>query len=186
MLFLAGACVAIGLIPVASWPVVSAAARAWNPAWTGVPSPAPLSRIGALNVVLAAAGVAALALLWKRMRSNGVRRTLTWDCGYAAPAASMQYTAGSFACVIVGWFDWILAPVSRGAPPDGTFPSGAGIEERVPETVLERVVEPAGGAVMRIAMAARRLQHGRLQWYLVYLLAGVAALGALAVGAGGR
>jgi hydrogenase-4 component B len=47
--------------------------------------------------------------------------------------------------------------------------------------VLEHVLEPAGGVVMQISHAARRLQHGRVQTYLIYLLVGVAALAALIV-----
>ena len=42
--------------------------------------------------------------------------------------------------------------------------------------MLEYAVEPAGSAVMQLAQAARRFQHGRVQAYLFYLLVGAAAL----------
>jgi hydrogenase-4 component B len=45
--------------------------------------------------------------------------------------------------------------------------------------VLEHVVEPAAGGVMRLSLAARSLQHGRVQAYLLYLLLGLAALAAV-------
>jgi hydrogenase-4 component B len=49
----------------------------------------------------------------------------------------------------------------------------------VPEIVLKYAVLPAGAVVMRVSLAVRRLQHGRLPAYLFYILAGVAGLSAL-------
>ena len=40
---------------------------------------------------------------------------------------------------------------------------------------------PAGTVVMRVSTAVRRLQHGRMQAYILYLVLGVAALAALVV-----
>jgi hydrogenase-4 component B len=92
----------------------------------------------------------------------------------------MQYTAGSFAGIITGWFAWILRPERHLHPPQGPFPARASYSEHTPETVLERIVEPTGRAVMAVATTARRLQHGRLQFYILYLVAGMAALAILA------
>jgi hydrogenase-4 component B len=98
----------------------------------------------------------------------------------------MQYTAGSFAGIITGWFAWILRPERHAHLPQGLFPSRASYAEHTPETVLEKAVEPAGGAVMAVARAARRLQHGRLQFYILYLVLGLAALALLVWMGGGR
>ena len=179
MLVLAVACVAIGLAPVLFWPALARAAGEWNPAWSGLAPPASLPTLGSANVTLALAAVLAVAVLWQRTRHNGLRRALTWDCGYAAPTARMQYTAGSFAATIVEWFAWILRPERNEVRAEAMFPERVSFAEHTPETVLEHVVEPAGGAVMQLAYAARRLQHGRLQSYLLYLVVGVAALAAL-------
>ena len=181
MLLLAAACVAIGLAPVLFWPAVAAAATAWQPAWAGVAVPAPLATLGRVHLVVAALAVAAVWLLGRRVRQNGVRRQGTWDCGYAAPTPRMQYTAGSFAGIITGWFSWILQPRRHGRPIRGLFPQSAAREEHTPETVLERLVEPVSAGVMRVAVAVRRLQHGRLQAYFFYLLAGLVALACLAL-----
>jgi hydrogenase-4 component B len=51
--------------------------------------------------------------------------------------------------------------------------------ERVPETVLERVIGPLGAAIMLASATVLRLQHGRLQFYILYVLAGLVALGFL-------
>jgi hydrogenase-4 component B len=185
MLVLGAACVAIGLAPVLFWPAIAAAAAAWQPeAGLETVAPAPLVALGAWHVALAALAVFAVALLWRRVRQNGVTRAGTWDCGYAAPTARMQYTAGSFAEIITGWFAWILRPQRHAEPPRGMFPAQASDTTHTPETVLEQVVEPVGEVVMRIAAAVRRLQHGRLQFYILYLVAGVAGLAALALAGG--
>jgi hydrogenase-4 component B len=98
----------------------------------------------------------------------------------------MQYTAGSFAGIITGWFDWILRPQRHAHLPEGIFPAHADFTEHTPETVLENVVEPTASLVMRVSMAVRRLQHGRVQSYIFYLLLGLAALAILAVMGGAK
>jgi len=186
MLVLAAGCVAIGLAPTLFWPAVARAASEWNPAWAGLGAPASLGAIGAANVTLAIVSVAAASLLLLRTRRNGLRRAPTWGCGYAAPTARMQYTAGSFAGIVTEWFAWILRPRRRERRPEGAFPTGASFEEDTPETVLEDVIEPAASMVLKLSMLARRFQHGRLQAYLLYILAGVAALAAVVLWGGAR
>ncbi|HEU5068829.1 MAG TPA: proton-conducting transporter membrane subunit [Verrucomicrobiae bacterium] len=179
MLALAGACVGIGLAPCVFWPAVARAVGAWNPAWAGAEMPAPLFTLSAVQFALAGLFIAGGTWLWRRARANGLRRALTWDCGYARPTARMQYTGGSFAGIAGGWFAWILQPERALRRPRGPFPGRASRIERVPETVLERGIEPAGRVVMRASAAVRRLQHGRLQFYILYLAAGVAVLAML-------
>jgi hydrogenase-4 component B len=181
MLVLGLACAVLGLAPVLFWPVIAKAAAVWQPAWTAVEPPAPLVTLGAIQLALAALAVLAAVLLWRRAAHNAVSRAGTWDCGYAAPTPRMQYTAGSFAGIITGWFRWILRPQQHRDWSGEIFPTEAHFEEHTPETVLEQVVEPVGSLVMRTSAAARRLQHGRVQAYILYLLIGLAGLALLAV-----
>jgi hydrogenase-4 component B len=88
----------------------------------------------------------------------------------------MQYTGGSFAAIASGWFAWFFRPETDQRRPRGPFPQNARWIERVPETVLERIIVPTGGAVMRLSRAARQLQHGRLQYYILYVGAGLTVL----------
>jgi hydrogenase-4 component B len=44
---------------------------------------------------------------------------------------------------------------------------------------LERVITPLGEVIIRISTAVRSLQHGRLQAYILYLVAGLTALSGL-------
>jgi hydrogenase-4 component B len=92
----------------------------------------------------------------------------------------MQYTSGSFAGIVADWFRWIFLPQRLQRRPRGVFPKRGHRVERVPETVLERVIEPTGRAVMRLARAARQLQHGRLQFYILYVAGGLTVLAVIA------
>ena len=173
---LAGLCLAIGLAPLVFWPAIARAVGAWNPAWAGTDSPAPLLQLGQAQVAVAVAAAAAGAWLWWRVRRGGLTRAPTWDCGYAAPTPRMQYTAGSFAGVITGWFAFVLRPELHEQAPEGWFPLAASRSGHTPETVLERVVEPVGRAVLRVSLSVQRLQHGRVQAYVLYVLIGLVVL----------
>jgi hydrogenase-4 component B len=186
MLLLGAACVAIGLAPVVFWPAVVQAMMVWNPVWAETQAPAALSSLGVFHVVLAVLALALAGWLWRRVRRGGLSRALTWDCGYAMPTARMQYTAGSFAGIINEWFEWILRPERHQQLPENLFPAVARHTEHTPETVLEKIVEPAALLVMRVSAVARSLQHGRVQAYLLYLIIGVAALSLLVLLGGGQ
>jgi len=176
MLLLAAMCITVGIAPFLFWPAVARAMSEWNPGWSAAEPGAPLLTLSLMQLAFAALFLAGGMALWRLARAGGARRALTWDCGYAAPTARMQYTGGSFAAIASGWFSWIFQPERILRRPRGPFPTRAGRMERVPETVLERVVEPAGAAVMRLSMAARQLQHGRLQYYIIYVAGGLVAL----------
>jgi hydrogenase-4 component B len=98
----------------------------------------------------------------------------------------MQYSAGSFAGIIVEWFAWILRPERHARRPEGPFPLRAAVEDHTPEVVLDQAITPLGALVMRAALTARRLQHGRVQAYLLYLIAGLVAVAALMLAGGAR
>lgn len=183
MILAAGACVTIGLAPLLVWPVAVRVLAAWNPAWSA-PVDTPLTSLGPVQIGLAAIVLVGVALLWLRVRRQDLQRRPTWDCGYALPTARMQYTSGSFAEIATGWFRWILQPEKTVRRPRGYFPREANRMERVPETVLELGLQPLGRLVLWVAAAARRLQHGRLQFYIAYVVVALAGLTALvAVGA---
>jgi hydrogenase-4 component B len=180
MLGLGAACVTIGLAPALAWPALAPALAAWQPGWGESISPAPLATLGIVHLAIALLAACSIALLWSRVKRNGLSRAGTWDCGYAAPTPRMQYTAGSFAATITGWFDWILRPQRHVEQPSVHFPAHAHFEQHTPETVLEQIIAPVAGLMMRLSSAVRRLQHGRIQAYILYLLIGLIALAILA------
>jgi hydrogenase-4 component B len=179
MVALAAACLAIGLAPALFRRPLERAAASWHPDWAAPGPSAPLEALGGAQIAIALVACAAAAWLWQKAHSNGLRRAPTWDCGYSAPTARMQYSSGSFSAIAMGWFAGVLGPERRLQRPHGPFPRRALRMERVSDVVLERVMVPASDAVLRLSGAARRLQHGRLQFYIVYLLCGLTVIAIL-------
>ncbi len=185
MLVLAGAGVAIGLAPIVFWPAITRAAGTWHPAWAGSEAPASLVSLGMVHVGLAVLAAATAWWLWWRVQDRGLRHALTWGCGCVSPSARMQYTAGSFAGIITEWFAFILRTERHEHLPVVIFPQVARLTEHTPETLLERVIEPVGRSLLWGSLMARRLQHGRVQSYDLYLLIDLAALTAFMLLGGG-
>jgi hypothetical protein len=127
-----------------------------------------ISVAGALLLALLAGG--ALLLRW-RFGRQPVGTTVTWDCGYAAPTARMQYTSSSFAQMLVAMFGWALRPSRHVCKPDGPFPASGEFHSDVPDTVLDRAVIPGSHALTRWLMLFRWFQQGNLQVYLLYIFA---------------
>jgi hydrogenase-4 component B len=181
MLALAAACVAIGLAPIVFWPALATAVGAWRPSGASAEPPMPLYALGWVHLALTVVAVAAGTWLLQRARRAGWRRAPTWACGFVAPTPRMQYTAGSFAGILTGWFAFILRPERRAQLPVEPFPATASLVEHTPETVLRYLVEPVSAVALRVAAAARALQRGGVQSYLLYLLLGIAALACVVV-----
>jgi hypothetical protein len=183
MVALAAGCVAIGLLaPVALVVVTPVAAQL-----TGVATTSPgvataseaLQALGGARVTLTwvssagavlllMAGLFALARRWALARRE-VGRTVTWDCGYAAPSARMQYTASSFAEPITTFFSALLSPRATLSRPKGLFPRRASFEEEPSDPFRRRLFEPLFGAVEWVLARLRWIQHGRLQLYVLYI-----------------
>jgi hydrogenase-4 component B len=181
MLALAIGCAFLALAPALLWPLLARVAASWHPAWVAAAAPSALTLLGGLQAVLALALVAAGAVLWRAVRRRGSSRGPTWDCGYVAPSPRMQYTGGSFDAIVSSWTRLALRPRRRLRRPRGVFPRQADHVALMPDVVLENVVQPAGRLVLRASAFVRRLQHGRLQDYILYLVAGIAAITAIVV-----
>jgi hydrogenase-4 component B len=179
MAILAGACAFLGLWPAAIAPALARAAAiaAPGPVPTGtLAERASLVTVGISAVALVLLlGAVALFLKW-RLSAAAPTAGPTWDCGYARPTGRMQYTASSFARGPVGYFGWALLPRSKGAPVAKLFPVTASFESHVPDTVLDRAIVPAFRAGAWAARKGRILQQGRIQLYLLYVVATLVAL----------
>jgi hypothetical protein len=121
--------------------------------------------------LLLAAGIVAAAS-WLNTRTRAAPAAVgTWDCGFAAPSARMQYTSSSFAQMLVGMFRWALRPSVHSPHPKGLFPAPAEFSSHVPDTVLDRVLVPGGRVTARGFHWLRWLQRGSAHAYVVYILA---------------
>jgi len=177
MLVLVTIMIAIGLLPGLFFRPAMGVVTAWAPQWAMTDPLLATRTLGATHTLLLCALLAGGFLILRKVRANGTRPGLTWDCGYAAPTAHMQYSSGSFAGIARGWFFWLLQPEMTIQRVRGFFPGKARVLERIPETVLEKIIGPGAQAISFAADGARKMQHGRLHLYILYVFLGVTALG---------
>jgi hydrogenase-4 component B len=141
-----------------------ARARAW------------LYDLGAAFGVLVALAAVAASLRRRLLRHRAVATTGTWDCGYAAPTARMQYTASSFAAPLLGSFRLILRPDARVHAPEGLFPAGASLHTHVEDTFEHHLFAPVFRLVRDAAARLHWLQSGPNQLYVLYVAVAMLAL----------
>jgi hydrogenase-4 component B len=173
MAALAMACAVIGLGPLLVAPLFDRAVHLVTPAAAPIASLAPLGWISAAGALLLAVILAGAAVLRALGRRAPAAAAGTWDCGYAAPTASMQYTSSSFAEILVGLFAWALRP--RVHPPriSGPFPAESSFHSDVPDVALDRVVLPAADRIARAFGWLRWVQQGSVHAYLLYIFVAI-------------
>ncbi len=174
MALLALVCAAIGFAPMSVARMLDNAVLAWRPSLAGsggtLASVAPLGWIAALNLFLVALAAASGWLLLRRIRAEGAAADATWSCGYIAPTARMQYSASSFAGMVVGIFEGVLHPHRESKPVEGLFPGGSRFRSHIPEAVLELVYLPLLEKAYSKLVGVRKTQHGHLHLYILYTL----------------
>jgi hydrogenase-4 component B len=172
LLPLAAACIIIGLAPTLIAPILATTVAAASGARGSVTS--TFAALQPVTIALALASLLAVATLLARVRraSHGP----TWDCGYAAPSARMQYTASSFARGLMGLFAWAMPPVVEAPRAFPLFPADAHLETHVPDTVLDRALLPVLQRTKWLFAFARYVQSGHVQLYLIYVGAALLAL----------
>lgn len=180
MAALAAGCLAIGIAPLLVAPALDGAVAAWAPEWAGGRPPlrhlAPLGSVTTAAVaILAALGVLGALLGMSTRRAVG-GTVGTWDCGYAAPVATMQYSSSSFGQMLVHLFSWALWPVEHQPGIRGPFPRRTTFLSHVPDLVLDQAVYPAARGIGRVFAWMRWLQLGSINAYLLYILMTLVAL----------
>jgi hydrogenase-4 component B len=171
---LAGGCLLIGTAPALVAPVLDGAVAAWAPeSVSGHASLAQLVPLGAVGMTSVAvlAALAAMGVLLHASTRRAVASSVgTWDCGYAAPATTMQYSSSSFAQTLVRMFSWALLPEEHSPKIHGIFPRRVSFHSHVPDVVLDRAVRPAARGVGRVFAWLRWIQRGSINVYLLYIL----------------
>ena len=172
MAILAGLCGFLGLAPILLAPALQRAARDLAP---DLPSLGGLADLRALSLVAAVALPMAWAV-WHAIRRNPSTKGVTWDCGFAAPTARIQYTASSFSQMLTDSFRWVLLPKARATRVQGLFPRSARYHVSAPDTLLDRAAMPATSFLAWALSRLRFLQAGHLPIYLLYVVLTLVAL----------
>jgi hydrogenase-4 component B len=138
-----------------------------NPAEYGV----MLGRISLMALLLVVIATAVTLLWWRRLGSARVTSAPTWGCGYQRGTSRMQYGATSFSELAVSVFNGIIRERITRPSLNGLFPGPAGCRDKPTETVLERVIAPLF-TIAGVSFAfLRRLQHGQMHVYMIYIFA---------------
>lgn len=132
---------------------------------------APFMGTNALLVILGAIiGLCYFRKLNKAPRRGGA----TWCCGYPAPSARMQYTGTSFSELIVAQLGVLVSPRrSRPDMRDEVLPEKAAFFYEVKEKILYQILTPVFQLTGWAFSYLRRVQHGQLHIYMLYIFATV-------------
>lgn len=173
MILLGALCIIIGLFPQLVARLLQPTIYSWAPALaiTGqtIPSAAPLGWITVLGLVLLTLGTLLAVDFYRRIKQETVGSSVTWGCGYLKPSPRMQYSASSFAEMIVKLFAGALKPHVEKPDIAGPFPQRSRFASHVPEAVLELAIVPFFKAADERFSTIRRLQHGQLHLYILYV-----------------
>jgi hydrogenase-4 component B len=177
MIVLAALCFVIGLGAWLIAPALDHAVAAWAPELRLRPTNtlAPLPTVGLLYVPLIALTGAAAWWLARRIRGAPAAAP-TWDCGYAAPSARMQYTSSSFAQMLVNSFAWALRPEVKRPELSGPFPARGEFHTDIRDAVLDRLLVPSMERVDEQRRWVTWMQRGSAHAYILYILATLVAL----------
>lgn len=164
MLLLAAACVVLGLAPALAAGVLDRAVAEWG-GGGAIGSLVPLRWVGAASAAVAAVCVAGFFALRRSPATVG-----TWDCGYLAPTARIQYTGSSSSQSLIDLFRWMLWPRRHAPRATELFAHKTGYKSLLPDLVLDRILIPMFQLADRAFPWIRKLQQGRVQLYLLYVL----------------
>lgn len=173
MALLATGCVAGGVMPLGVLTGVEPAILATFPTLPAtVLDNFSATPLGMLQVCFLFLGIAigALALFYRRQLKSGLTASsATWGCGYLQPSATTQYSATSFAEMLVHFFRGLLQPVYLMPRLSGFTPASAQFSSRIPETILEYLLLPFMKLTGTGLSFLRRLQHGEPNLYVLYI-----------------
>jgi len=152
--------------PLALYPAVSAESAAMARQAGSILTSVALVGLG----LCALAGILAL-LRAALLRGRPVRIFRTWDCGFVAPDARMQYSGSSFSEPVSAAIGPAVGVTETLDAPDGYFPKRASLAV-TPRDLLETFFfTPVFELIRRACDQAKVLQHGRIHLYILYILA---------------
>lgn len=162
------ACAPLLLVPLTS--AVGAGFGAVYGAAAAVEVPSPLVYISAGALLLCA--LAAIAAVKRRalFPAAAAAGEPTWDCGYAAPTARMQYGASSFSQPLTDFFQPVLRKIGQYPVISEYFPGKASFSAEAQAVVYNTFYAPAASRIRDLAYRFSWLQHGRLQIYIMYIV----------------
>jgi hydrogenase-4 component B len=173
--FFALLCLLVGLLPHLALRLVSPAIAAFYPGLAQSTLPeeygAILGRLSLATVLLLSV-LAIVFQIWRwRLGQKRVTTASTWGCGYQRGTARMQYGGSAFSELAVSVFNGVMRQRVERPELSGLFPEKSHCSDRPTETILERIIAPLFELVGLSFAFLRRLQHGLMQVYMMYIFA---------------
>jgi hydrogenase-4 component B len=139
---------------------------------------ATLNRVGLLSAALA---ILVALVLWLRFGKGGfgMRRNITWGCGYEAPNSRMQYTATSFSLDFAEQFHNVLALVKRRKAPIGYFPQASYVVTDCVDAVERRLYAVIGQGDATAGDLSHKLQEDDPRFAFAMGLAAIVLIAAM-------
>lgn len=177
MALIALCCIIGGLMPFILLNLVTPAIGFYgslqNSAITYAVGRVPLTQLMFLNFFLLAIALIVAWRYFRKLKSSPLVQSSTWGCGYLAPTPRMQYTGTSFSELAVSLLGSIVAPLRRRPQLENTgfFAPKSSFIYSVTETVLDKVLTPLFYWTGLGFSYLRRVQHGQLHIYMLYIFA---------------
>jgi hypothetical protein len=128
-----------------------------------------LSRVSLCFLIVT--GIFAVLLILRAilMRNREVTVRGTWDCGYAAPDARMEYTGTAFSQPLNDFLHKTTGWRKNIQPPQGYFPKEAAMQITTADPAVRRFWMPIFQAFGTAAVKVRILQSGLLHLYVLIM-----------------
>lgn len=137
------------------------------------------SSLGMVSL-LGAAGLALvlILLLGRRLllRRRVVSDAQTWGCGFQGGTARIQYTDASFSEPLASVFAPAMGLKVRRQTDAALFPGRSGLSVSAPDRLRSGLFTPLFEAVERLCNACKIIQHGKIHFYILYILSTVVGL----------
>jgi hydrogenase-4 component B len=179
MLFLAAACIVIGVFPAFFMTMALQAVASLGLGYEGIPLEPFMVLTG--NITGTAALILAVFLLILGLRTllyrgKTVTRSGTWGCGFTKPTVKMQYTGSSYAASILE-FCKPVAPLTENHPAiRGRFPEKSRYHSHISDIAELHMDSVVVRPVLTLFEKLRWLQHGDIHLYIGYILLAIVVL----------
>jgi hypothetical protein len=132
----------------------------------------PLAWISGLFLLVIGISGTLIAIRERLARlSPAANRRGTWGCGYAAPTQRLQYSGSSFVWTLAQSFRQLLRSRRDVIRPEGSFAADGRLSTQTLDAAVQSGYRPAFLAITRACERLWPLQHGRIQLYLMYIVA---------------
>ncbi len=130
------------------------------------------------NIGGAGLGLALVILLVRRLllKNRAVESMPTWGCGFQGGSARIQYTDVGFSEPTAKIFAPVMGLKTRLQMDEGLFSKGGQLSVTAPDRLRSGLFTPLFTAVENICNACKVIQHGKIHFYILYILATVVGL----------